>query len=255
LNLYRLENLRFAFGEKVVLHIPELTIEERQITALTGPNGSGKTNLLMLLGALLQPASGRILYGGRALDTFQGTHIALLRREIGLLLQAPYLFRTTVERNVAYGLAVRGIPRRQRADRVREALRWVGLEGFEARPHDALSGGEAQRVALARALVTGPRVLLLDEPLANVDTVSRAVIEQVLVDENRQRGAPWMPGRPSPPGSPAPPIARWTYGSDRRRIYSSRRKRCGCTNQGMYQNHLLAYSRQPSRSLRYAALR
>lgn len=188
MSLYRLENLRFAFGEQTVLDIPELTVAAGTITALTGPNGSGKTTLLMLLGALRRPSSGQILYRGRALPAFEAERARAMRREIGFLLQAPYLFHTSVARNVAYGLAVRGIARQERAHRVREALRRVGLEGFEGRSHDTLSGGEAHRVALAMTLVTNPRTLLLDEPLANVDVASRAIIERVLVDENRQRG-------------------------------------------------------------------
>jgi molybdopterin-binding protein len=107
---------------------------------------------------------------------------------MGFVLQSPYLFRATVERNVGYGLAVRGISKKNRLIRIREALKWVGLEGFEGRPHHALSGGEAQRVALARTLITGPRTLLLDEFLANVDAVSRTIIERVLVNANRHRG-------------------------------------------------------------------
>jgi tungstate transport system ATP-binding protein len=188
MSLYHLHGLRFAFGEQVVLDIPELTIAEERITALTGPNGAGKTTLLMILGALLRPTSGQVFYRDRALHTLEGKHLEAVRQDIGFVLQTPYLFRTTVGKNVAYGLAVRGLARQHRAGRVREALRWVGLEGFEGRPHHALSGGEAQRVALARALVTGPRTLLLDEPLANVDAVSRAIIERVLVEENRRRG-------------------------------------------------------------------
>jgi len=189
MHLYTLEDLRFTFGEKVVLDIPELTIEEGKITALTGPNGSGKTTLLMLLGALLWPSSGRIVYRGRVLPTGEGKHAANVRREIGFVLQSPYLFRATVERNVGYGLAVRGISKKNRLIRIREALKWVGLEDFELRPHHALSGGEAQRVALARTLITSPRTLLLDEPLANVDAASRTIIERILVHENRHRGA------------------------------------------------------------------
>jgi tungstate transport system ATP-binding protein len=189
MHLYTLEDLRFTFGEKVVLDIPALTIEEGKITALTGPNGSGKTTLLMLLGVLLWPSSGRVVYRGRALPTGEGKHAAAVRREMGLVLQSPYLFRATVEKNVGYGLAVRGISKKNRLMRVREALKWVGLEGFEVRPHHALSGGEAQRVALARTLITSPRTLLLDEPLANVDAVSRTIIERLLVHENRHRGA------------------------------------------------------------------
>jgi tungstate transport system ATP-binding protein len=187
--LYTLEELRFAFAGQVVLDIPKLTIAEGQITALTGPNGSGKTTLLMLLGALLWPSSGRVIYRGRGLPTDEGRDADSIRREIGFVLQSPYLFRASVERNVGYGLAVRGISRKHRLRRIREALRWVGLEGFETRPHHALSGGEKQRVALARALVTGPRTLLLDEPLANVDAGSRVVIERILVNESRYRGA------------------------------------------------------------------
>ena len=189
MHLYTLEDLRFTFGEKVVLDIPKLTIEEGKITALTGPNGSGKTTLLMLLGALLWPSSGRIVYRGRALPRGEGKHATTVRREIGFVLQSPYLFRATVERNVGYGLAVRGISKKNRLRRVREALKWVGLEGFEVRPHHALSGGEAQRVALARTLITSPRTLLLDEPLVNVDAASRTIIERLLVHENRHRGA------------------------------------------------------------------
>ncbi|WP_089935699.1 ABC transporter ATP-binding protein [Candidatus Entotheonella palauensis] len=186
--LYTVEALRFAFAEQVVLDIPKLTIAEGRITALTGPNGSGKTTLLMLLGALLWPSSGSIIYRGRSLPTGEGRDADTIRREIGFVLQSPYLFRTSVARNVGYGLAVRGISRKDRLRRIREALQWVGLEGFEARPHHALSGGEIQRVALARALITDPRTLLLDEPLANVDAGSRAVIERVLVNESRRRG-------------------------------------------------------------------
>jgi tungstate transport system ATP-binding protein len=187
-HLYTLEDLRCTFGEKVVLDIPELTVEEGKITALTGPNGSGKTTLLMLLGALRWPSSGRVVYRGNLLPTGEGKRAAAVRREMGVVLQSPYLFRATVESNVGYGLAVRGISKKNRLIRVREALKWVGLEGFECRPHHALSGGEAQRVALARTLITGPRTLLLDEPLANVDAVSRTIIERVLVHENRHRG-------------------------------------------------------------------
>jgi tungstate transport system ATP-binding protein len=188
MSLYTLEALRFTFAKQVVLDIPSLTLAEGQITALMGPNGSGKTTLLMLLGALLWPSSGRIVYRGAALPTGEGKRADAIRREIGFVLQSPYLFRGSVEHNVGYGLAVRGIARKHRLHRVREALQWVGLEGFEARSHRALSGGEMQRVALARALVTSPRTLLLDEPLANIDTGSRAVIEQTLARECRHRG-------------------------------------------------------------------
>ena len=188
MSLYAIEDLRFAFAEQVALDIPKLTINEGQITALTGPNGSGKTTLLMLLSALLSPSSGSIAYRGQRMPTGESRAADAMRREIGFVQQSPYLFHASVGRNVGYGLAVRGVPKPQRRQRVREALREVGLEGFEHRARHALSGGEAQRVALARTLVTQPRTLLLDEPLANVDAGSRAVIERILVDANQQRG-------------------------------------------------------------------
>jgi len=186
--LYSLRDLRFAFGSDEVLNISELDIEEGQIIALTGPNGAGKTTLLMLLGALLQPTSGSMMFRGRLLPACAGKQADAVRREIGFVQQSPYLFRSSVERNVAYGLVVRGIARQERLRRARAAIRAVGLQGFEGRPQHALSGGEAQRVALARALVTAPRTLLLDEPLANVDVMSRTIIERVLLEANRERG-------------------------------------------------------------------
>lgn len=185
--LYTVQNLHFAFAEQPVLNIPQLTIAEGKITALTGPNGSGKTTLLMLLGAQLWPSDGQIVYRGQRLPGRQGKQVDRIRREIGFVLQAPYLFRASVERNVAYGLAVRGMPRAQRQMRVGQALRSVGLANFELRPRHALSVGEAQRVALARALAAAPRTLLLDEPLANVDAMSQTIIERVLMNENSQR--------------------------------------------------------------------
>lgn len=186
--LYRLSDLRFAFGSDDILNIPRLDIEEGQIIALTGPNGAGKTTLMMLLGALLWPTSGSIVYRDRKLPTREGKQADAVRRGIGFVQQAPYLFRTSVERNVAYGLVVRGVARQERLQRIRETMRAVGLQGFEGRPSHALSSGEAQRVALARALVTAPHTLLLDEPLANVDAMSRTIIERVLGEANRQRG-------------------------------------------------------------------
>jgi molybdopterin-binding protein len=186
-NLYTIENLELELGGREVLNIPALDIPDDQIVTLTGPNGSGKTTLLQLLGGLMTPHRGGIKY--RDLDLFSQTTAVQdrIRRDLGIVLQSPYLFKTTVLSNVCYGLISRGMSRTEAAEKARETLELVGLGGFGKRSYSALSGGEAQRVALARALVLEPKVLLLDEPFANVDAVSRSVIERVLVQENRYR--------------------------------------------------------------------
>jgi tungstate transport system ATP-binding protein len=188
MSLIEIQNLSHHYGGRQALDIESLEIEGGRITALLGPNGSGKTTLLMLIGQLLPVQQGNLLVRGKDMAKAPAAVREELRRGTGFLLQTPYLFKASVERNVAYGLRVRGQDRKLIPARTEEALNEVGLEGFGDRPHWALSGGEAQRVALARALVTNPRTLFLDEPMANVDTVSRAVIERVLVDRNRSDG-------------------------------------------------------------------
>lgn len=185
--LFTVENLGLSLGGREVLDIPALEIPDDQIVALTGLNGSGKTCLLQLLGGLIGPHRGRIKY--RDQDLFSQTTAVQdkIRRDLGIVLQSPYLFKTTVLNNVCYGLLRRGTSRTEAVEKARETLELVGLGGFGERSHSALSGGEAQRVALARALALEPKVLLLDEPFANVDAVSRAVIERVLLQENRYR--------------------------------------------------------------------
>jgi molybdopterin-binding protein len=185
MNLFTIENLVLNLGGREVLNIPALDIPDGQIVALTGPSGSGKSSFLQILGGLMSPNRGNIAY--RDQDFFAQTTAAQdrIRRELGMILQSPYLFKTTVLGNVCYGLTRRGVSRTEAFEKAEVALELVGLGGFGKRSHSALSGGEAQRVALARALVLEPKVLLLDEPFANVDAVSRSVIERVLQQENR----------------------------------------------------------------------
>jgi tungstate transport system ATP-binding protein len=143
--------------------------------ALLGPSGSGKTTLLHLLGLLERPDAGRIVLGDRVVE--HGDREA--RLAMAAVFQRPYLFKGTVAANAAYGLAMRGVPRRRRRALVATALQRVGLEGLEERGAHQLSGGEAQRVSLARALVLEPKVLLLDEPLASLD----ALLKRRLAEE------------------------------------------------------------------------
>jgi ABC-type Fe3+/spermidine/putrescine transport system ATPase subunit len=137
--------------------------------ALLGPSGSGKTTTLRLLAGFESPDAGRILVDG---EDVTGTPPAA--RRFGMVFQHYALFpHLDVGRNVAFGLESLGVPSEERARRVREALEMVELAGLERRPVSALSGGQQQRVALARAMAPEPRVLLLDEPLSNLDPTLR----------------------------------------------------------------------------------
>ena len=184
--VYRLDDVTFAYGETPVLSVPRLEIPRGSITALVGPNGSGKTTLLHLLGFLAAPCSGRLFFHG---DEVRPKRHLALRRRVALLLQNPYLFRTSVLGNVACGLRLRGLSAKAARGRARRALEQVGLGALGRKPAWRLSGGEAKRVALARALAFDTDVLLLDEPLAHVDTASTGRIEELIVALNRERGA------------------------------------------------------------------
>lgn len=177
--LYRLESIEKHYGRRVALEVPELSIGEGGIHSLTGPNGSGKSTLLGLLAFLSPPTSGTLCYDGKRVE-WNARSLIALRKEATLLHQSPYLFEGSVSDNIAFGLKVRGAGEETRTSRIAESLEMVGLSGFEPRRAKALSGGEMQRVALARALALHPRVLLLDEPLANVDRPSAEVIREVI---------------------------------------------------------------------------
>ncbi len=183
--LYELRDVIRRYGERVVLQVPELDIGAGQIFGLVGPNGSGKSTLLRLLALLDPPDEGRLLFGGR--DPWDDPETS--RREVTLLLQDAYLLKRSVFDNVAYGLQVRG-DRKELPPRVGQALSWVGLEPgqFCRRKWHQLSGGEAQRVALASRLVLRPRVLLLDEPTASVDTLSGSLIQEAVMRARKEWG-------------------------------------------------------------------
>ncbi len=177
--LFRLEAVTKRYPGRLALEIPELAIEEGGILLLRGPNGSGKSTLLSLLAFLSPPTSGTLYYDGNRVE-WKERSLVPLRREVTLLHQAPYLFEGSVYDNLAFGLGIRGMKTGEKGGRIAESLSMVGLSGFERRNSRALSGGEAQRVALARSLALTPRVLLLDEPLANVDRESAGVIRSVI---------------------------------------------------------------------------
>jgi tungstate transport system ATP-binding protein len=177
--MYRLQSIRKRYGSNVALDVEELTIAEGRLYTLTGANGAGKSTLLSILAFLTPPTSGEIFYAGKRVDWNHGS-VEDYRRKVTLLHQSPYLFGGSVHDNVAFGLKVRGIPEEEQRRIVDRALDGVGLQGFRDRKARELSGGEAQRVAMARALALGPEVLLLDEPLANIDRETAGLLETVI---------------------------------------------------------------------------
>ena len=159
-----LEGLTKRYGEDVyAVDDVTLRVAQGELLALLGPSGCGKTTTLRLIAGLVHPSGGRI-----KLDGSDITGWASYRRNMGVVFQSYALFpHLNVGQNVAFGLEMRGIPRRDAQAMVASALAMVRLDGFAKRRIRELSGGQQQRVALARALVIRPKVLLLDEPLSN----------------------------------------------------------------------------------------
>ena len=178
--LYQLTALRKNYGNREALAVDELTIEAGRCYTLTGANGSGKSTLLQILAFLSPPSAGELAFCGEPV-VWGGAGLLKLRKQVTLLHQAPYLFHTNVYANVSFGLKARGITGPEQRRRVDRALELVDLSDFQKRKARELSGGEAQRVAMARALALEPKVLLLDEPLANVDRASAELLEKVIL--------------------------------------------------------------------------
>lgn len=165
-----------------------LEIRAGDYVAVVGPSGSGKSTLMHLLGGLDRPSGGRLVIGGRDVSTLSPSAMARLRNEtIGFVFQAFHLLpRTSAVDNVALPLVYRGLGGRQRRARAAEVLDRVGLaHRLDHRPNQ-LSGGEQQRVAIARALVTGPSVLLADEPTGNLDTATGHAVLALLESLNAE---------------------------------------------------------------------
>jgi iron(III) transport system ATP-binding protein len=162
-------------GETEVLRGVSFALRRGEVVALLGPSGSGKTTLLRAIAGLDHPDAGRIVLGDRVLfDAGAGVAVRAEQRNLGLVFQSYALWpHRTVFDNVAYGLKVRKTPPDEVHQRVERVLRQIGLLGLAGRHPHQLSGGQQQRVALARALVYDPELLLLDEPLSNLDTKLR----------------------------------------------------------------------------------
>ncbi|MDR0239150.1 MAG: ABC transporter ATP-binding protein [Deltaproteobacteria bacterium] len=169
-----LDDMVKCFGDLTVVDRISLTIEDGEFFTLLGPSGCGKTTLLRILAGFAVPDSGDVRFGGKSIISTP-PH----RREIGMVFQNYALFpHMTVADNVAYGLKARNTPNSEIRDRVASVLASVLLDDYADRYPRQLSGGQQQRVALARALVIRPHVLLMDEPLSNLDAKLRVSMRE-----------------------------------------------------------------------------
>ena len=180
-----LENLSKRYGDQFAVETISLAVEKGEFVTLLGPSGCGKTTTLQMIAGFVTPDSGRMMLDGADLAS-----VAPNRRGLGIVFQSYALFpHMTVEENIGFGLEMRGIARAEREKQAKEAMALVGLAGFEGRYPRAMSGGQQQRVALARALVIKPALLLLDEPLSNLDAKLREEMQGELRRIQRHVGA------------------------------------------------------------------
>uniref|UniRef100_UPI003AB42261 ABC transporter ATP-binding protein n=1 Tax=Eisenbergiella sp. TaxID=1924109 RepID=UPI003AB42261 len=173
----RFEELTRAYEGKKVLDLKAGAIVCGSRTGVIGPNGAGKSTLLNLIGGLDRADGGRIYYDGQK---------QIPKNEITQVFQTPYLITTTVEKNIAYPLKLRGWGEDEIEERVAQLCQELDLTGMRKKKAWKLSGGETQKVALARALSFHPRLLLLDEPTANIDPSTTAEIEKMLIKINEE---------------------------------------------------------------------
>jgi len=179
-----IRNVALAFGATQVLKDITVSVAPGEFFALLGPSGSGKSTLLRLIAGFNQHQRGEVLIGGADV-----TGTPPWERNVGMVFQNYALWpHMTVEQNVAFGLEERRLPRARIRDKVRAALDLVGLAEYGTRRPGQLSGGQQQRVAIARTLAIEPRVLLLDEPLSNLDAKLRVQTRQELVKLQRRLG-------------------------------------------------------------------
>ena len=187
-----LHSLTKSFGEKTVLHPLELSLPEGSFVALLGASGCGKTTLLRMIAGLEEPSGGSIRIGDETVDA-DGIHIAPENRNLGMVFQSyavwPHLnVLENVRFPLEHGARAKSLTAEERDQAARSAIQAVHLQGLETRSPSQLSGGQQQRVALARALAMKPRILLLDEPLSNLDARLRAEMRRELKELHRTTG-------------------------------------------------------------------
>ena len=182
--LLRLSGLEKSFDGTKILKGISLDVNGGEFVTLLGPSGCGKTTTLRIIAGLLEPDAGAVMLGGKDI-----TRLAPEKRDVNTVFQNYALFpHMNVEKNISYGLRIRGMKKPEWTQKVEEMLRLVQLEGYGKRMPAQLSGGQRQRVAIARAVVLNPKLLLLDEPLGALDLKLRQQMQQELKDIQKRLG-------------------------------------------------------------------
>lgn len=181
--IFSIKGLTREYEGRKVLDIDELNLEAGRITGIIGPSGSGKSTLLYILNGLEKASEGSITFAGKEI---KGEPDMETRRQMSMVFQKPTVFNTTVYENMAYGLKLRGMKSVAVREKVLELAELVGLLDKLPQKARTLSGGEAQRLSLARAIIHRPKVLLLDEPTANLDPANVAMIEKLVLHARRE---------------------------------------------------------------------
>lgn len=174
-----IESLNKKYGDRVVLNIDSLSLENGKIYGIIGPNGAGKSTMLRIIAGLEDTTSGSVLYNNMLKDS--------VIKSITYMRQRPYLLRTSVFNNIAYPLKLRKYKKDIIDEKVIDIVKEFNLFDLRNQLATSLSGGEAQKVALARALVFEPKLLLLDEPTANIDPNSIELIEKEILKRNKDK--------------------------------------------------------------------
>lgn len=172
----------------------DLTLDEGEFTVIAGPSGSGKTTLLNLVGGLDRPDTGEIFVGDQPIHAMSEAELTELRlRRIGFIFQAYNLISVlTVYENIQFILQIQGVAEAEHVSRILPLLEELGLKGMEDRFPPQLSGGQQQRVAVARAMVGRPRVILADEPTANLDSENAVALLELMKRLNGEQGVTFL---------------------------------------------------------------
>jgi len=182
--LMELKEISQVYGNKKILENVNLKLEEGQILALLGPTGSGKTTLLRIMALLDPPWEGEVIFMGKKAIA----RSLWARRLMAFLPHKPFMFKGSVYYNVSLPLKWRGLSKKEMEKEVLSVLEMLDLKGYKQKEPSELSAGEIQKVAMARAIISNPKLLILDEPTANLDPYSTKKIEELIRELVKERG-------------------------------------------------------------------
>jgi ABC-type sugar transport system ATPase subunit len=180
--MIELKNITLIRDNRSIFKAFNLTISNKERLVIMGESGSGKSTLLRLIAGFITPSHGEIMIDNKRVTHHTHIEVEPHQRDIGMIFQDLALWpHLSVSGNIAFGLKIQKTSKSEQKHKVAEMLHLVGLEGYEDRAIDSLSGGEQQRVALARALVLSPKILLMDEPLSSLDIKRNKILRQEIV--------------------------------------------------------------------------